>query len=130
MRAPITVNYVPDGNDWTVTVAAEDTTRKTTAPGLIAARDQADQLVEQITPDQQRRTVVHLLDGDAFAFTTSYLHARLGLAREVSPKAEPAFGDHSGDAEQPNSSVKTPSRLLAVLTEQPDTAEQQADPST
>lgn len=86
MQVPITVNYTPDGDDWTVTVAVtgEDASRSARAAGLIAARDQADQLVEQISPDDGRR-VVHLLDGDAYAFTTSYLHARLGLSDPADP---------------------------------------------
>jgi hypothetical protein len=81
MRAPITVNYTPDGDDWTVTiaVAGEDTVYSARAVGLIAARDQADQMVAQIAPDDDDRRVVHLLDGDAYAFTNSYLQARLGL---------------------------------------------------
>ncbi|HEX5117143.1 MAG TPA: hypothetical protein VFW65_18300 [Pseudonocardiaceae bacterium] len=81
MLEPITVNYTPDGDDWTVTVAVagEPTTRSATAVGLIAARDRADQLVAQLTPDDDHRRVVHLLDGDAYAFTNSYLQARLGL---------------------------------------------------
>jgi hypothetical protein len=86
MRAPITVNYTPDGDDWTVTVAVagEKATRSAKAVGLIAARDQADQMVAQIAPDEDRRRVVHLLDGDAYAFTDSYLKARLGLVSEKS----------------------------------------------
>jgi hypothetical protein len=82
MRAPITVNYTPDGEDWTVTVAVagEETARSAKAVGLIAARDRADQLVAQIDPNEDGRRVVHLLDGDAYAFTNSYLQARLGLA--------------------------------------------------
>jgi hypothetical protein len=85
MHAPITVNYTPDGEDWTVTVAVagENKTRSATAAGLIAARDQADQLAAQIEPNEDQRRVVHLLDGDAYAFTTSYLHARLGLTTPV-----------------------------------------------
>lgn len=79
MQAPITVNYTPDGEDWTIVVTGRNETRRATAAGLIAARDQADQLVEQIAPDDERKTVVHLLEGDAYAFTTTYLHARLGL---------------------------------------------------
>ena len=86
MGAPITVNYTPDGDDWTVTVAVagEVATRSAKAVGLIAARDRADQMVAQIEPDDERRRVVHLLDGDAYAFTTSYLHARLGLGDQKS----------------------------------------------
>lgn len=86
MRAPITVNYTPDGDDWTVTVvvAGEPTVRRAKAVGLIAARDQADQMVAQIAPNEDTRRVVHLLDGDAYAFTDSYLKARLGLRAEKS----------------------------------------------
>ncbi|HVV24756.1 MAG TPA: hypothetical protein VHF06_35320 [Pseudonocardiaceae bacterium] len=84
MQAPITVNYTTDGDDWTVTVAVagENTTRSAKAVGLIAARDQADQMVAQIAPDEDSRRVVHLLDGDAYAFTDTYLKARLGLVTE------------------------------------------------
>jgi hypothetical protein len=86
MPAPITVNYTPDGEDWTVTVAVagEGTVRRAKAVGLIAARDQADQLVAEIAPDEDSRRVVHLLDGDAYAFTHSYLKARLGRTAEKS----------------------------------------------
>jgi hypothetical protein len=100
MRAPITVNYTPDGEDWqvTVTVAGAATARSAKAVGLIAARDRADQLVAQIDPKEDGRRVVHLLDGDAYAFTNSYLQARLGLAsvteksadQVINPEATPA----------------------------------------
>jgi hypothetical protein len=88
MHAPITVNYVPDGGDWTVTVTDEEQTQNATASGLIAARDQADQIVDKMVPNQIGRTVVHLLEGDAVAFTDTYLRARLGLtpiATELTP---------------------------------------------
>lgn len=90
MHAPITVNYTPDGDDWTVTVAVagESTTRSAKAVGLIAARDRADQIVAQIEPKGGRRRVVHLLDGDAYAFTTSYLHARLGLTEPATKSTD------------------------------------------
>jgi hypothetical protein len=80
MPAPITVNYTPNGDEWTVTVAiaGEQATTMARAAGLIAARDRADQLVAQLAPHADRR-VVHLLDGDAYAFTNKYLQARLGL---------------------------------------------------
>jgi hypothetical protein len=79
---PILVNYRTQGEDWTVDVESEGTVLTEQAPGLIAARDRADQMVEQLTgSDTERKpTVVHLLDGDAFAFTTAYLHARHGLS--------------------------------------------------
>ena len=82
---PILVNYRTQGEDWTVDVRSEDTVLTEQAPGLIAARDRADQMVEQLTdPESERKpTVVHLLDGDAFAFTTAYLHARHGLSAKA-----------------------------------------------
>ena len=92
MHAPITVNYVPDGEDWTVTVTDEDQTESATASGLIAARDQADQIVEKMVPSQTNRTVVHLLKGDAVAFTNTYLQARLGLTTPT-PTAAPEMSE-------------------------------------
>jgi hypothetical protein len=94
---PILVNYQPQGEDWTVNVRSDDTVLTGQAPGLIAARDRADQMVEQLTgPDTERKpTVVHLLEGDAFAFTTAYLHARHGLSTtaQPEPKADTPAGD-------------------------------------
>jgi len=77
MPDPFEVNYVPDGDDWQVTVVGRGQRMTGKAPGLIAARDRADQLVEQMAPGEQFRTVVHLLNGDAVQFTTAYLTARL-----------------------------------------------------
>jgi hypothetical protein len=88
MPDPIEVNYVPDGDDWQVTVSGRGQKRKAKAPGLIAARDRADQLVEQVAPNEEFRTVVHLLDGDALEFTTAYLTARLAKPAEDKPLAE------------------------------------------
>lgn len=93
MFEPIMANYTPDGDDWAVEVTAAGETRTATAPGLIAARDAADQLVEELVPDDDVRTVVHTLDGDAFEFTSAYLAARLGK-REPSPAPpSPREGD-------------------------------------
>jgi len=77
MFEPILANYTRDGDDWKVEVTGGDEVLTATAPGLIAARDQADQLAERIAPGDQPRTVVHTLDGDALGFTTAYLTARL-----------------------------------------------------
>lgn len=88
MPDPIEVNYVPDGDDWQVTVSGRGQKRTAKAPGLIAARDRADQLVEQVAPDEKFRTVVHLLDGDALEFTTAYLTARLAKPAEEKPRAD------------------------------------------
>jgi hypothetical protein len=117
MHAPITVNYVPDGEDWTVTVTDEEQTESATASGLIAARDQADQIVEKMGPSQTSRTVVHLLEGDAVAFTNTYLQARLGLT----PAAAPGSGS---DATAPAPrSEEAPAQPAAAPAPAPQTAE-------
>jgi hypothetical protein len=105
MHAPITVNYVPDGEDWTVTVTDEDQTQQATASGLIAARDQADQIVEKMkmVPSETSRTVVHLLEGDAVAFTNTYLQVRLGLSTPEVTQAEP-----HAQAQPPTATTPTP----------------------
>jgi len=87
MPDPIEVNYVPDGDDWQVTVSGRGRKLSGRAPGLIAARDRADQLVEELAPEQKFRTVVHLLNGDALEFTTAYLTARLSKPAEGQPPA-------------------------------------------
>jgi glycine/serine hydroxymethyltransferase len=76
---PIAVNYLPVGDDWAIAVTTGDKTLTSKAPGLIAARDRAEQLVDKIAPQEEGRTVVHLLQGDAVAFTTAYLNARHGI---------------------------------------------------
>ncbi len=93
----ITANYVPDGDDWSVTVSADGNTRTARAPGLIAARDQADQLIEQLAPNASGRVVIHLLNGDGFAFSTAYLQARHGLSDEATRQAA-AAADASSNA--------------------------------
>lgn len=95
MMEPIEANYVPDGDDWTITIVGRGKTLTATAPGLIAARDRADQMVDELAGDEKRRTVVHRLDGDALEFTTAYLSARLAkpaepVADAVPQPAEPA----------------------------------------
>ncbi|TDV52182.1 hypothetical protein [Actinophytocola oryzae] len=92
MADPIEAHYTPDGDDWAVTVKGRGQTLTGRAPGLIAARDRADQLVEQLAPEETgRRTVVHLLNGDAVDFTTAYLTARLSRTEE--PPVEPEAAD-------------------------------------
>ncbi|MBA8823126.1 hypothetical protein FHX42_000455 [Saccharopolyspora lacisalsi] len=83
----ITANYLPDGNDWSVTVTSGTESQSARAPGLIAARDKADQLIEQLAPNPAGRVVIHLLDGDGFAFSTAYLQARHGLSDEATHAA-------------------------------------------
>ncbi|PKW14703.1 hypothetical protein [Saccharopolyspora spinosa] len=94
----ITANYVPDGDDWLVTVTAGTDRSTASAPGLIAARDQADQLIEKLASGAAGRVVIHLLDGDGFAFTTAYLQARHGLSDEATRKAVAAASGHARGA--------------------------------
>jgi hypothetical protein len=86
MLEPIEANYVPDGDDWNITIVGRGKTLTARAPGLIAARDRADQLVAELAGGDEKRTVVHRLDGDALEFTTAYLNAR--LARPAPPPVE------------------------------------------
>jgi hypothetical protein len=87
MMEPIEANYVPDGDDWTITIVGRGKTLTAKAVGLIAARDRADQLVDELAGEEKNRTVVHRLDGDALQFTTAYLSARLAKP-EVVPEPE------------------------------------------
>jgi hypothetical protein len=100
MAEPIQANYVPDGDDWTITVSGRGKKLTASAPGIIAARDRTDQLVEELAPDEEYRTVVHLLNGDAVQFTTAYLTAR--MAKSEPPPPEP-------EAEDKKPARKTPS---------------------
>jgi outer membrane biosynthesis protein TonB len=107
MADPIEVNYTPDGDDWTVAVKGRGQTLTARAPGLIAARDRADQLVEKIAPDEPgHKTVVHLLNGDAVEFTTAYLTARLAKTEPAKPLEVPAQADK---AEQKEAAPPSPS---------------------
>lgn len=84
----ITAAYVQDDADWTITVSGRGKALTARAPGIIAARDRADQLAEKLAPEPGR-TVVHLLNGSAFDFTATYMQARLARTPEP-PLAEPA----------------------------------------
>ncbi|WP_309114109.1 hypothetical protein ACQPW3_06495 [Actinosynnema sp. CA-248983] len=90
---PITANYRRDGDDWAVTVRTAERALDAVAPGLIAARVQADQLVDEISGGNEDRAVVHMLDGDAYAFSVVYLHTRHGLplSRDASTPHDQAF---------------------------------------
>jgi len=103
MAEPIEANYVPDGDDWTITITGRGRTMTAKAPGIIAARDRTDQLVEELAPDDKTRTVVHLLNGDAVEFTTAYLTARM-------TKTEPPAAEQKAPAEpEPPKPKPTPS---------------------
>jgi hypothetical protein len=76
MVEPIMAIYVQENDDWTITVSGLGNSLTARAPGIIAARDRTDQLVEKLTPEG-RPTVVHLLNGSALEFTATYMTARL-----------------------------------------------------
>ncbi|WP_396287039.1 hypothetical protein [Amycolatopsis sp. PS_44_ISF1] len=90
----ITATYRHDDEDWTITVSGLGRELSAKAPGIIAARDRADQLVDQVAPDG-RPTVVHLLNGSALEFTSTYMTARLTLP-EIEPLRVPPSGGRSG----------------------------------
>jgi hypothetical protein len=118
MAEPIQANYVPDGDDWTITVSGRGKTLTASAPGIIAARDRTDQLVEELAPNEEHRTVVHLLNGDAVLFTTAYLTARMAKSEPspaspvesppVSPQDAPAPPASPVEAEEKQPARRTP----------------------
>jgi hypothetical protein len=104
MVEAITASYVQEDADWTITVAGCGKRLTARAPGIIAARDRADQLVEQLGGDG-KATVVHLLDGSALAFTSAYLAARLTL-----PKLPPLEIPPPGAVPKQQTTDKKPQR--------------------
>jgi len=119
MADPIQVNYVPDGDDWTVTVKGRGQTLHGKAPGLIAARDRVDQLVEELAPDEVHRTVVHLLEGDAVEFTTAYLTARLAKSEPVAPLEVPASATAEEEKTPAAKVAEAPAPRVEAATQQP-----------
>ncbi|QWF82609.1 hypothetical protein [Amycolatopsis sp. CA-230715] len=86
MVEPITAIYAQEDDEWAITVAGLGKKVTAKAPGIIAARDRVDQLVEQLVPEG-KATVVHLLNGSALEFTTAYMTARL-TKPEATPSAD------------------------------------------
>jgi hypothetical protein len=80
MVETITATYVQEDADWAIKVNGLGKELTAREPGIIAARDRADQLVEELAGDA-RTTVVHLLNGSALDFTSAYLTARLTLPK-------------------------------------------------
>ncbi|MDX3193180.1 hypothetical protein PV458_32630 [Streptomyces sp. MN03-5084-2B] len=80
MVEAITATYVQEDAEWAITVSGRGKELTARAPGIIAARDRADQLVEELAVDG-RTTVVHLLNGSALDFTSAYMTARLTLPK-------------------------------------------------
>ncbi|HEX2132504.1 MAG TPA: hypothetical protein VHH15_13190 [Actinophytocola sp.] len=100
MRESIEVNYVPDGDRWQVTVTGLGETREARATSLVAAREQAEELVAELIPEEAHRSVVHLLNGDALAFTSAYLSARLARPEEPPTFDEPAETPPAANADE------------------------------
>lgn len=124
MAEPIEANYVPDGDDWTITVSGRGKQLSASAPGIIAARDRTDQLVEELAPDEEYRTVVHLLNGDAVQFTTAYLTARMAKP-EVPEPAEPAAAEAPTQEKKPARKAPSP-RPRDATDEKPAASEAEA----
>jgi hypothetical protein len=99
---PIMAIYVQEDDDWTITVSGLGKSLTARAPGIIAARDRTDQLVEKLTPEG-RPTVVHLLNGSAVEFTATYMTAR--LTRPQMPPLEVPPSPASTKQEQPEAVV-------------------------
>jgi hypothetical protein len=117
MADPIEAHYTPDGDDWAIAVKGRGRTLTGRAPGLIAARDRADQLVEELAPDDVgHRTVVHMLNGDAVEFTTAYLTARLARTEEppAAEAAEPPDAEEAAAAPDDQAPEETPENDAAT----------------
>ncbi|GAA1024018.1 MULTISPECIES: hypothetical protein [Amycolatopsis] len=118
MVETITATYKHDNDDWTITVSGRGKELTGKAPGIIAARDRADQLVEKLAPNE-RPTVVHLLNGNALEFTSAYMAARLTLP-EIEPLEIPPSGGakaaaaDSGKAEAPASTTASASAAASA----------------
>lgn len=107
MAEPITAVYVQeDDEDWTITVEGGGKKLTGRAPGIIAARDSVDQLVDSLGPDAKGATVVHLLNGSALEFTATYMTARLARP-EPAPLEVPASAAAQEAAEAPEHEVPT-----------------------
>jgi hypothetical protein len=111
MVEAITATYVQEDADWTITVSGRGKELTAKAPGIIAARDRADQLVEELG-EGGRTTVVHLLNGSALDFTSAYMTARLTLPKlpplEVPPPGSVPKQQTGEQAPAPASVEKKP----------------------
>ncbi|MFF0149064.1 hypothetical protein ATK36_4953 [Amycolatopsis sulphurea] len=91
MVETITATYEHDNDDWTITVSGRGKELTAKAPGIIAARDRVDQLVEKLASNEHP-TVVHLLNGNALEFTSAYMTARLTLPEQAPLEVPPSGG--------------------------------------
>lgn len=114
MAEPIVARYAQEGDDWTVTVSGHGKVLTAQAPGIIAARDNTDQLVDQFGPAAKGATVVHLLNGSALEFTSAYMTAR--LTRPEPAPIEPVAETPALPAAEKKPRAKTTRRPKAKLT--------------
>ncbi|WP_007026950.1 hypothetical protein, partial [Saccharomonospora iraqiensis] len=73
----VTATYARTDENWTVRVSGLGRELDAEASGIIAARDRADQLVDELASGGEQPTVVHLIEGSAVEFTSTYMAARL-----------------------------------------------------
>lgn len=131
MVQAITATYVQEEDDWTIKVAGLGQELKGRAPGIIAARDRADQLVEKLVPEGSSPTVVHLLNGSALEFTTAYMTARLARPEPVVTEQPAAEEETSADDAQATevTVASTDSDDKREVTSEKDTADVGEDES-
>ncbi|OLT43669.1 hypothetical protein BJF85_21605 [Saccharomonospora sp. CUA-673] len=127
MVQPITAVYVREEEDYTVTVAGLGKEFSETAPGIIAARDCADQLIEKIAPrtgSDEDPTVVHLLNGSALEFTSMYMTARLSKT-DVPQDTGETVDAEADDAEESGEAAEV--EVAADESADGEAADEQAD---
>ncbi|MEU8634521.1 hypothetical protein AB0C38_20260 [Amycolatopsis sp. NPDC048633] len=106
MVEAITATYIQEDADWAITVSGHGKELTARAPGIIAARDRADQLVEELA-GEGRTTVVHLINGSALDFTSAYMTARLTL-----PKLPPLEVPPPGSVPKQQTTEKAPDAIV------------------
>lgn len=116
MVETITATYTQEDADWKITVSGRGKELTARAPGIIAARDRADQLVEELGGDG-KTTVVHLLNGSAFEFTQTYMTARLTLPK-LPPLEVPPPGSVPKQAAAEKKPALPPSKQLPKAVEE------------
>ncbi|WP_019808103.1 hypothetical protein, partial [Saccharomonospora halophila] len=79
----VTATYARTEENWTVRVSGLGRELDAEASGIIAARDRADQLVDELASGGEQPTVVHLIEGSAVEFTSTYMAARLAGAESA-----------------------------------------------
>ncbi|WP_236789110.1 hypothetical protein [Amycolatopsis sp. GM8] len=119
MAEPIMARYVQENDDWAITVDGQGKTLKGRAPGIIAARDNVDQLVESLGADAKGATVVHLLNGSALDFTAAYMTARLSRPEQAPVEVpEPAESPEKVVAAKPEGKSPDDTEPTAVPAQQ------------